>query len=267
VTRGEQHYRAYPAIVDKGTAVGVELFDALATAMQAHTKGLRRLAVLENAKAVKYLLRQMPKINEMCLIYSVFASADDLQKDLLELILDQCFFEKGYVIRQQAVFATCMKQIAALMPVANQVCKQVEQILVTYQSARQRFQTIQNHCSPSSKQDIQTQLDTLLYAGFLTCTPYVWLQEMPRYFRALVMRLDKLVDSPVGDEKKLQLLQPFLQEFRRLQKSVDSGADNVDIIKLRWMLEEYRVSLFAQPMKTAMPVSPKRIEKQIMRCM
>jgi len=263
VTQGEQQYRAYPAIVDKGAAVGVELFDAPATAMRAHTKGLRRLAVLENAKAVKYLLRQMPKINEMCLVYSVFASAGDLQNDLLELILDQCFFEKGYAIYQQETFAACMQQVAALIPTANEVCKLVAQILLAYQSACQQFQSIQGNCNQESRQDIQTQLDTLLYAGFLTRTPYLWLQEMPRYFHALMVRLDKLVDSPAGDEKKLQLLRPFLQEYVRLQKTV---TDSAGITRLRWMLEEYRVSLFAQPMKTAIPVSPKRIEKQIARC-
>ncbi len=263
VTRGEQQYRAYPAIVDKGVAVGVELFDAPATAMRVHTKGLQRLAMLENAKAVKYLLRQMPKINEMCLVYSVFAPAKDLQNDLLELILDQCFFEKGYAIHQQETFAAHMQQVTALMPTANEICKLVAKILIAYQSARQQFQLIQGSCHQESHQDIRTQLDALLYAGFLTRTPYLWLQEMPRYFRALTMRLNKLADSPAGDEKKLQLLQPFLQEYTCLQKTAE---DSTEIIRLRWMLEEYRVSLFAQPMKTAIPVSPKRIEKQIRLC-
>jgi len=261
LTKGEQQYRAYPAIVDKGTSVGVELFDASATAMRAQVKGLRRLAVLENAKAVKYVLRQLPKINEMSLIYSVFASADDLQNDLLELILDQCFFEKGYMIKQQEAFAVRMQQVTALMPTANQVCTLVAKILVAWQSVRQQFQL--TDCSQDSKQDIQTQLDTLLYAGFLTRTPYLWLQEIPRYFRALTIRLEKLTDSPAGDEKKLQLLRPFLQEHARLQKTLMDSAEST---KLRWMLEEYRVSLFAQPMKTAIPVSPKRIEKQIALC-
>ncbi len=267
VTRGEQQYRAYPAIVDKGVAVGVKLFDAPATAMRVHTKGLQRLAMLENAKAVKYLLRQMPKINEMCLVYSVFAPAKDLQNDLLELILDQCFFEKGYAIHQQETFAAHMQQVTALMPTANEICKLVAKILIAYQSARQQFQLIQGSCHQESHQeshqDIRTQLDALLYAGFLTRTPYLWLQEMPRYFRALTMRLNKLADSPAGDEKKLQLLQPFLQEYTCLQKTAE---DSTEIIRLRWMLEEYRVSLFAQPMKTAIPVSPKRIEKQIRLC-
>ncbi|VAX02221.1 ATP-dependent helicase HrpA, partial [hydrothermal vent metagenome] len=125
-------------------------------------------------------------------------------------------------------------------------------------------QSMQGSCYQESHQDIQTQLDTLLYAGFLTCTPYLWLQEMPRYFRALTIRLNKLADSPAGDEKKLQLLRPFLQEYTRLQKTAE---DSTEIIRLRWMLEEYRVSLFAQPMKTAVPVSPKRIEKQIKLCL
>jgi len=265
LAQDEQQYRAYPAIVDKGASVGVELFDAPASAMRGHIKGLRRLTQLENAKEIKYLLRHLPKIKEMSLIYSVFASTDDLQNDLLELILDQCFFEKGYIIYQQEAFAMRMQQVTALLPIANQVSKLVAQTLVDYQSARQQFQSVQGRCGQESKQDIQTQLGTLLYAGFLTRTPYLWLQEMPRYFRALTIRLDKLADSPAGDEKKLQLLRPFLQEYARLQEFTEEG--DTKVIKLRWMLEEYRVSLFAQPMKTAIPISPKRIEKQIALCL
>lgn len=263
VSRGEQQFRAYPVVVDKGASVGVALFDAPSTALDAHKKGLRRLAALENAKAVKYLLRNMPKLKEMCLIYSVLAPADELKADLLDLILEQCFFEQGYKIREQAAFATRMQQASALMPVANQVCQLVEQILLAYQTARQQFQMKQQHCSQSAKQDIQLQLDNLLYAGFLKATPYAWLQEMPRYFRALTVRLEKLADSPAADEKKLQLLQPLLQQYQQLKGSVSENEDTTELTKLRWMLEEYRVSLFAQPMKTAIPVSPKRIEKQI----
>ncbi len=165
------------------------------------------------------------------------------------------------MIKQQEAFSVCMQQVTALMPTANQVCTLVAKILVAWQSVRQQFQLVD--CSQDSKQDIQTQLDTLLYAGFLTRTPYLWLQEIPRYFRALTIRLEKLTDSPAGDEKKLQLLRPFLQEHARLQKTLMDSAEST---RLRWMLEEYRVSLFAQPMKTAIPVSPKRIEKQIALC-
>ncbi len=265
-SRGEQQSRAYPAVVDKDTSVGVMLFDAPAKAQQTHEKGLRRLAALENAKAVKYLLRNMPKIKEMCLIYSTLASADTLTADLLDLIIDQCFFEQGYAIRQQVIFNERMQHVPELMPMANQVCKLGEQILVAYQTARQQFQAVQRHCSLECKQDIHTQLDGLLYAGFLKTTPYAWLQEMPRYFRALTVRLEKLVDSPSGDEKKRQLLQPFLQHYAQLNGAMPAINDNAEIIKLRWMLEEYRVSLFAQPMKTVISVSPKRIEKQIALC-
>jgi len=266
VTRGEQQYRAYPAIVDKGDSVGIELFDAPVTAMQAHVKGLQRLAVLENAKAVKYLLRNIPNINEMSLIYSVIAPADDLKMDLLSLILDQCFFEQGHAIRRQEEFFICMQQAEELMPIANGVCKLAAQILNAYQVARQKFLLVKNNCSKESAQDIQTQFDTLLYAGFLQQTPFLWLQELPRYFRALTVRLEKIADSPMGDEKKLQLLQPFLLKYHQLQQSISTVVGDAETIKLRWMLEEYRVSLFAQPMKTAIPISPKRIEKQIALC-
>ncbi|HHJ20303.1 MAG TPA: DUF3418 domain-containing protein, partial [Gammaproteobacteria bacterium] len=112
--------------------------------------------------------------------------------------------------------------------------------------------------------------DALVYPGFLHHTPYQWLEEMPRYFRALTVRLEKLAAAPAGDEQKYQQLQPFLQEYARLKTAANTAQDNTqgnrELITLRWMLEEYRVSLFAQPMKTAVPVSAKRLEKQLARC-
>jgi ATP-dependent helicase HrpA len=152
------------------------------------------------------------------------------------------------------------------MPTANKVCKLVTQILEAYQATRQQLLSVQTQCSAASKEDVQSQLDSLFFNGFLIHTPYLWLQEMPRYLRALLVRLEKLAGSPGSDDKKLQLLLPYLREYERVKAVVEKANDNAEVIKLRWMLEEYRVSLFAQPMKTAMPVSPKRIEKQIALC-
>lgn len=266
VARGQQQSRAYPAIVDKGDSVGVKLFDALGSALQAHAKGLRRLAALENAKAVKYLLRQLPQIKEMSLIYSVIAPADELKNDLLGSILDQCFFVNGYAIRRQDEFSNLMKNVTGLVSIANQLCNLVTQVLETYQSARQKFQSVKRQCSSESQQDIESQFDTLIFVGFIKYTPFEWLQEMPRYFRALTVRLEKLSASPAGDADKLKLLRPFLEQLDRLKSGSDAVENSEEITKLRWMLEEYRVSLFAQPMKTAIPVSPKRIEKQLAKC-
>lgn len=263
VERGEQQYRAYPAIVDKGNSVGVELYDAPDIAAQAHEKGLRRLASLENAKTVKYLLKQIPKIKQMCLIYSLLGSCDDLKNDLLEIIVGQCFFEDGYSIRNQKDYSARMQRAGELIQTANKVCKLAAQILEAYQTTRQQFLDVQGQCSATSKEDIQSQMDGLLFKGFLIRTPYLWLQEIPRYLRALSVRLEKLTGSPAGDGQKLQLLLPFLREYERVKSSLDNSKSSAELIKLRWMLEEYRVSLFAQPMKTSVPVSAKRIEKQI----
>lgn len=266
LTRGEQQYRAYPAIADKGSSVGVELFDAKSIAMHVHVKGLRRLAALENAKSVKYVVKQIPQLKQMCLIYSLLGSCDDLKNDLLDLILDQCFFEDGYSIRSHKDFSVRMQQASELMPVTNKICKLTAQILESYQAARKKYLAVQEQCSSASRQDIQSHLDSLLYSGFLMHTPYLWLQELPRYLRALSVRLEKLADLPTGDDNKLHSLLPYLREYERVKALLKSADDNAELIKLRWMLEEYRVSLFAQPMKTAMPVSPKRIEKQIALC-
>ncbi|HFD31684.1 MAG TPA: DUF3418 domain-containing protein, partial [Gammaproteobacteria bacterium] len=239
-------------------------------AAEAHAQGLRRLAMLVNAKAVKYLQRNLPGLREMSLIYTPLAPAETLQEDLLALILEQCCFTRGYAIRREEDFAAAMQQAKNLMPTANRVCQQAQRIFTAYQAARQQFQSVQERCSAASRKDIRAQFDALVYPGFLHHTPYQWLEEMPRYFRALTVRLEKLAAAPAGDEQKYQQLQPFLQEYARLKTAANTAQDNTqgnrELITLRWMLEEYRVSLFAQPMKTAVPVSPKRLEKQLARC-
>ena len=266
VTRGEQEYRAYPAIIDKGDSVGIALFDSAERAIQSHAKGLRRLAMLSNHKAVKHLSKNIPRIESMCLVYMVFDECDELKDDLLDIILARCFFPAGYCVRTQAQFSTCMQRIGLLQTAANQVSQLVAEILERYQTVSQQFTNSKAQTNADIKQDIQAQLSGLVYAGFLKHIPFECLQEFPRYFRALSIRLEKLEDSPGGDEKKLSMLVPFIQEFERLRQSPEGTVNAEELTKLRWMLEEYRVSLFSQPMKTSFPISPKRIEKQISLC-
>jgi ATP-dependent helicase HrpA len=267
VVRGDRQYRAYPALVDKQQSVGIELFASAAEAQQAHEQGLLRLTALQRSKDVAYLRRQFPLLDTMTLHYARLQQAtkeslDDFKSDLLQLVLTQCFFSKGFSIHSQQAYMHCLTQARPLMQVATAVGELVADILKHYSPINTRLETLQRAIPPEITQDILTQLNNLLFPGFVRKTPYIWLLELPRFLRAIEARLEKLATNPAADLSKFQRLQPLLQEYALFSSQQDLDA----VQKLRWMLEEFRVSLFAQTLKTSIPVSEKRIRNQIMLC-
>jgi ATP-dependent helicase HrpA len=271
VERGGHKYRVYPAIVDKQDSVGVELMDSLQAAQEAHRAGLRRLVSLCNAKDVKYVARHLPSIDSMCLIYSTIGSCDALKQDLLDVILARSYFSgssknSGYEIHNEQQFSECLRQGKPLMPEAKAVCHIVAEILDTYQRINQLFKKQGAIFPAASKQDIQLQLDSLIAPNFLQTTPDHWLPHVPRFLRALDLRLQKISSAPAVDVEKLKQVTPFMEIYLRLTSQPNASSFQADLMTLRWMIEEFRVSIFAQGLRTSIPISAKRIEKQIALC-
>ena len=114
--------------------------------------------------------------------------------------------------------------------------------------------------------DIKEQLSTLIYPGFVNNTPLSWLKSYPRYFDAILKRLDKLNYSPEKDAGKLAQLKPLWEIWKQISDAnQQSGNECPEIDEVHWLLEEYRVSLFAQELKTVMPVSQERVKKQLQK--
>jgi len=268
VDRGGHQYLLFPAIVDKQDSVGVELMDSLQRARQAHSAGLRRLAALSNAKDVKYIMRNLPSIDSMCLIYSTLGSCEVLKQGLLSLILERSFFSQnlGYSVRTEQQFLDCLIQSKPLMPEAKKVCQIVADALVVYQTVSQRVKKHAGTFPEASREDVLGQLSNLMPANFLQRIPAEWLPHLPRYLQALDARLQKLSSSPAGDVEKLKQIRPLTEAYRRLSNQPDAVSFQAELTKLKWMIEEFRVSLFAQTLKTSIPISAKRIEKQIAAC-
>ena len=262
VARGDSQFHAFPAVVDKLDSVGVELLDSESAAQRQHQAGLRRLAALSAVKDIKYLRRNFPHIETMCLQYSTVASCDSLKEDLLAVVLDQSYFPDGYDVRTEAQFIACIKTHSSMVENAAKVCRIVASILEYYHNINHQFKNIQTRLTDESKNDIQNQIHGLVYPGFVKETPYEWLSHIPRYLRALSMRLDKLAMAPNVDGEKLCLIQPYKQKYEQFM-NVGINIEQNKLETLRWMLEEYRVSLFAQTLKTSIPISPKRLDRQL----
>jgi len=191
-------------------------------------------------------------------------SGTDLADELLALIIDLTFTEGQPPLRDQAAF---QQRLSAgkprLFPVAQQVCGLASSILGSYQSLRKRLDGITQVQWMPSLLDMRVHLDSLVYRGFLVRVPFAHLQDYPRYLRALEQRAEKLPLAATRDRERMQELEPLLERWRERVAAAESAErEDERLDEIRWMLEELRVSFFAQQLGTAHPVSVKRIERR-----
>jgi ATP-dependent helicase HrpA len=133
-------------------------------------------------------------------------------------------------------------------------------ILADYQAVLKKLQTTRGF--PQVMRDVELQLGRLLHKHVIVATPWERLQHFPRYLKAVGVRLDKLRDDPSRDVRAMAELAPFEMQWQREQaRQAKSGMADVQLDQYRWLLEEFRVQLFAQELKTAVPVSAKRLQK------
>jgi ATP-dependent helicase HrpA len=186
----------------------------------------------------------------------------DLADEVLALIIDLTFVEDLPPIRDRAAFeARLASRCARLSPVATEVLALVGRILDDYQALRQGLAGITQVNWMSSVLDLRAQLDGLIFRGFLLAVPYARLKDYPRYLKAARERLDKLFHAAGRDQQHLRELTPLLDKWRERAAAVQAlGRRDPRLEEIRWMLEELRISFFAQRVGTAYPVSLKRIE-------
>ena len=267
IKQGTMHLKGYPALVVEGKKVALKCLDSAEKAAQSHRQGLIQLVMNQHAKDIRYLRKSLPNLTQMRLQYSKVPNPQkiptlDIEKALILLIIDHCFFQQGYP-RQQAVYQqTIDKNLNQLMLIADKICKQISIILNEYQKVRKQLSHINAiNCLPSL-QDIQQQLEELIYHGFLSDIEWQNLSQYPRYLKAIQLRLDKLKQNPSRDQEQMRLMQSIYQDWQHRQQQLKKkGQRDPRIEEIHWWLEELRVSFFAQSLKTAFPVSIKRLEK------
>ncbi len=281
--RGGIRIQGHPALVDRQEHVDLRVLDSEEAAANAHRAGLRRLLMLSMPQDLRYLRKNLPGLNSMRLQYAKAPArevgsvkgevrskggkalaAGDLSDELVALILDRTFFTDRPRITDAAGFeARIAAHKSDMMETANQVCKLAADALSVYQRLRKQVDGLTQINWLASVQDIKAQLDGLVYKGFLSGVAYEQLAEYPRYLRALETRLQRLPGDAQRDRQRVQELSGLQQDLQARQKSArEAGREDPRLEEIRWMLEELRVSLFAQPQPTAYPVSVKRIEKR-----
>ncbi len=269
--RGGIKLRGYPALVDQGDSVALRVLDSPEGAELAQRAGLRRLFMLSLAVEVRQLRRNLPGLDRLRLQYAkapVLGLVDpqpkppDLADEVLALIVDLTFVEGLSPIRDRDSFeARLASRRASLSAVAAEVLTLVRGILDDYQALRQGLAGITQVNWMPSVLDLRAQLDGLIFRGFLQEVPYMRLKDYPRYLKAARERLDKLFHAAGRDQERLRELTPLLEKWRERAAAVQAvGRRDPRLDEIRWMLEELRISFFAQRVGTAYPVSLKRIE-------
>jgi len=270
IRKGGQTLIGYPALIDVGDAVTLEVFDEPEVAARRHREGLRRLVALQIKDALKYLEKHIPDLSTMAVTYmQVGKTADgrgeggtqeELRRQIIDLAMDRAFLQEPLPTDDVSFNQRVAEGRTRLTLIANEVARLSAVVLAEYALAVRKLKD--SKPAPAVAQDVTTQLERLLPKTFLQRTPSANLQHLPRYLKAVSVRLDKLRADPARDATRLKELQPLEQRVWRALAERKGVADT-RLDDVRWLLEELRVSLFAQELRTAQPVSVKRIEKAL----
>ena len=258
VRRGDQVLVGFPALIDKLTHVEIEVFDEPEAASSQHRAGLRRLVMLQLSDALKYLAKNIPDLQRMAVGYMAMGSSDELREQIVEAALDRAFLGEPWPTDRQEFMRRIDAGRSRLNLIAGEVARACSVVLAEYAGATRKLRDARP--SKSVADDITTQLARLVCKSFVVSTPWAQLGHLPRYLKAIVMRLDKLRTDPARDARLAAQIQPLEQAYQRLRAQRKGKAD-ARLDELRWQLEELRVGLFAQELRTAQPVSVKRLEK------
>ncbi len=270
LTRGGIRLRGYPALVDRGDSVAIRVLDSEENAALAVRQGLRRLIMLHLQPDMRDLRKSLPGLDRMRLQYARAPQPEptgagkpiDLVDELIALILDLTFVEGRPILRSRQDFEQRLADNRPrLMTVAGEVCALAGRVLEQYHVIRQRLAGItQANWLPSVK-DMQEQLDGLVFRGFLQQVPYHHLKDYPRYLRAAEMRAEKLFHAAGRDQERMREMAPLYRKWKERTESARAvGRQDPRLEEIGWLLEELRVSFFAQQLGTAVPISVKRIE-------
>jgi ATP-dependent helicase HrpA len=258
IRKGGTSLIGFPALIDQGDAVTIEVFDEPDVAAAKHRAGLRRLFALQIKDALKYLEKNIPDLQKMAVAYMPLGTQEELREQIIEVALERAFMLEPLPADETAFKRRIEEGRGRLTLIANEVARLAATVLVEYAAAVRKIKDTKNQ--PDATADATQQLQRLIPKRFLAATPWVQLQHFPRYLKAITLRLDKLRSDPARDAARMAELRPQEQRYWRLAAERKGAVDD-RMQELRWLLEELRVSFFAQELRTPQPVSVKRLDK------
>ncbi|GGM59767.1 ATP-dependent helicase [Longimycelium tulufanense] len=252
---------AYPALVDEGDSVAIRVLDTEAEQRRSMWEGTRRLLLLNVPSPVKGLVARLDNKARLTLGHNPHQGVPELLNDCIACAADRLMADAGGPAWDENGFTVLLEKVrSGLAETAFQVITHVRQVLAAWHDVENRLQAVRGPNLDESLADVREQVSGLVYRGFVTATGAVQLPHLVRYLRGVERRLERLPENSVRDREWMYQVQQVQDAFAELKAKVPAGSPAAEgVRRIRWMIEELRISYFAQMLKTAYPVSDKRI--------
>jgi ATP-dependent helicase HrpA len=258
IRQGKQSLIGFPALVDKTTHCDLEVFDDPAEAARVHRLGLRRLFALQLKEQLKYLEKNIPGLQQMGMQFMSLGSQEELRDQIIQAGLERACMQDPLPKNAEEFNRRKDEGKSRLGLLVNEIARLASQVLAEYYTLPKKLQGAKAHAQ--SVADMQSQLQALVGKRFIADNDYAQLTHFPRYLKAIGVRLEKLRADPARDLRLMAEWAQVAMPWQRAQKDRQKNTDP-KMNEFRWLLEELRVSLFAQELRTPMPVSVKRLQK------
>ena len=270
IKRNSIEIAAYPTVLDQGASVSLRLLNSDILSRRKSRAGIRRLYAIKHRKALRSQVNWLPQFNEVCLLASPIIDHETLAQQVADLITDQAFFRpREKLPRDRDSFALRSQESAERIGSATQdVAKLLPKIFKAYQQSRLALEQQSIDRWKYATVDAEQQLHALLPTDFLLATPWPWLNELPRFLKGIAYRMERLASGSLDrDRNATTEISHYWQQFLQRETELhQAGQVSEPLETFRWMLEEYRVSCFAQPLGTSITISPQRLDKQWAKC-
>ncbi|MDE3272717.1 ATP-dependent RNA helicase HrpA [Pseudoalteromonas sp. G4] len=264
--QGQYEVKAYPALVDDGKATSIKLFDAKEKADEAHLKGLRRLVLLNIPSPIKYLQQKLPNKAKLGLYFNPFGKINELIDDCIAAAVDSILASNSN-IRDEQSFNNVKETIRGeLGDAVVAIALDVEAALSLVSSLNKKLKGKSDFTMIMAQGDIKEQLSKLIFKGFVTSHGAARIKDVIRYLKGIERRLEKLPIDPHQDKLKMLDIEKAEHILKEAIGKARSNTEKQKLEEIRWMIEELRISLFAQNLGTAYPISLKRIQNAIKEC-
>ena len=253
--------KAFPAIVDEKDAVGIKLFETEFEQSVAMQQGLRRLLLLNVPSPIKYLHEKLPNKAKLGLYFTPFGRVLDLIDDCIACAVDKLIADFGGFVWNEESFDKLRDFVREnVNEVTVDIAQKVEQILTLTHQLNQRLKGKMDFTMAFALSDMKSQISGLIYQGFVQKSGYARLPDLLRYLQAIDKRMDKLAQDVNRDRAAMLRVEQVQQAYQQLlAKLPKSKPISDEVAEIRYMIEELRVSLFAQQLGTKYQVSEKRV--------
>ncbi|MFN7507276.1 MAG: DUF3418 domain-containing protein, partial [Limnobacter sp.] len=256
IKRGGQTFFGYPALKDMGDHCIVEVFDEEDIARKVHLDGVLRLFNIALKEPLKYLTKNLLDFQKVAMLYMPLGSSEELQQQWIKLTLMRSALAAGLPTTQEEFSSKAQEARSRMNLIAQEIGKILLIILNEYNVLNKKLQAL-SKSFPECVADIQNQLNWLLPKGFLLKKPWEQLAHYPRYLKAAQIRLERVRNSIDRDKQLMKDVMDLQLHWVRASSQL-KGQEDESLAQFAWQLQELRVSLFAQELRTPMPVSVKR---------